>query len=221
MLSIITNGGNKIKNQEDFSFYSHFVGFIAAIVGTVLLLYVSRETVSKSILSIIYGFSVIFLFLASSLYHAFKRKENEVNIFRKLDHFAIFVMIAGTYTPICFIYLTGNLRWAIIIVQWSLVLAGFFFKFFYLKVPRYLYTIIYLIMGWVGIVTIKEFIMVMSKSSIIFLFAGGISYTIGALFYIMKKPIKRLGFGFHEIFHLFILLGAFLHYLLIYTAIAG
>jgi len=140
---------------------------------------------------------------------------------RKLDHFAIFVMIAGTYTPISFIYLTGNLRWIIIIVQWSLVLAGFFFKFFYLNVPRYLYTIIYLIMGWIGIVTIKEFIIAMPKNSVIFLFAGGISYTIGAIFYIMKKPIKRLGFGFHEIFHLFILLGAFFHYLLVYTAIAG
>jgi len=163
---------------------------------------------------------VIFLFLSSSLYHAYKKKEGEISFWRKLDHFAIFIMIAGTYTPICYFYLTGYWKWLIISVQWFLVLGGFFFKFFYLKAPRYLYTIIYLIMGWSGIIPIKQFINTMPFNSIIYLFSGGLSFTIGAVFYMLKKP-KIKYFGFHEIFHVFILIGAFVHYLLVYNAIVA
>jgi len=168
-----------------------------------------------------YGFSVTFLFSASSLYHAFKQEENEISFWRKLDHIAIFFMIAGTYTPICYVYLSGCWRWAIISVQWTLVLAGFFLKFFFLNMPRYIYTIIYLLMGWIGIVPIKEFLAAMPQNAVFYLFAGGISFTVGAIFYIAKKPTISYGFGFHEIFHLFILLGAVFHYSLVYTAIVG
>ncbi|MBA7697086.1 hypothetical protein ES703_105744 [subsurface metagenome] len=159
--------------------------------------------------------------MASFLYHALKKEENEISFWRKLDHFAIFIMIAGTYTPVTYIYLSGYLKWIIIILQWTLVLGGFFFRFFYLNAPRYLYTVIYLLMGWVGIILIKNLLMSMPKDALIFLIIGGLSYTVGAIFYITKKPDMKTGFGFHEIFHLFILLGAFFHYLLVYTAITG
>ncbi|MDK2821520.1 MAG: hemolysin [Clostridia bacterium] len=184
-----------------------------------MLLYVSKESTFKIVISTVYGGSVIFLFLASSLYHAFKKEENEISNWRKLDHVAIFFMIAGTYTPICYVYLTGYWKWSIIILQWTLVFGGIFFKFFYLNAPRYLYTVIYLLMGWVGIVPIKQLLMTMSNNEVLFLFLGGLSFTIGAIFYVIKKPRLKPGFGFHEIFHFFILLGGFFHYLLVYTAI--
>ncbi|MFW6282212.1 MAG: PAQR family membrane homeostasis protein TrhA, partial [bacterium] len=207
-----------IKKEERVSFYSHFIGFILAVIGTIYLVYIADNLILR-IITMIYGLSNTILFLASSLYHANKEHDKEISIWRKLDHIAIFIMIAGTYTPISFIYLSGNWKWSIIITQWLLVLGGLFFKFFYLKAPRYLSTIIYLLMGWIGILAITEFIKSMSDTALFFLLAGGISYTIGAVFYIIKKPKININFGFHEIFHLFILLGALFHYLLVYTAV--
>lgn len=183
------------------------------------MLSTSKGETTKIIISTVYGSSVIFLFLASSLYHYFKKEENEISTWRKLDHIAIFIMIAGTYTPICFIYLTGYWRWSIIIIQWTLVFGGIFFKFFYLNAPRYLYTVLYLLMGWLIIVQIRQLLISMPTSSVLLLFFGGLAYTIGAIFYIIKKPKLRPGFGFHEIFHFFILLGAFFHYLLVYNGV--
>lgn len=207
-----------IKKEEKFSFYSHFIGFILAIIGLIILICITDGFALK-IVAIIYGLSVMVLFLASSLYHANKKYDGELSIWRKLDHIAIFIMIAGTYTPVCFIYLSGYWKWGIIIVQWTLVLGGLFFKFFYLNAPRYLYTIIYVLMGWIGVVPIAKFIESMSSTALLFLIGGGISYTVGAMFYIIKKPQFNANFGFHEIFHLFILVGAVFHYLLVYTAV--
>lgn len=130
-------------------------------------------------------------------------------------------MIAGTYTPVCYVYLSGYWKWLIISLQWVLVFAGIFFKVFYIKAPRYFSTVIYLIMGWIGILPLREFIANMPRNAVIYLFAGGLSYTVGAVFYAIKKPVINSMFGFHEIFHLFILLGGVFHYLLIYTAIVG
>lgn len=207
-----------IKKEERVSFGSHLIGFLLAIIGTVYLVYIA-EGLSVKIVAIIYGLSVMTLFLTSSLYHANKKHDGEISIWRKLDHIAIFIMIAGTYTPVSYIYLSGYWKWGIIILQWSLVTGGIFFKFFYLKAPRYLYTVIYLLMGWSGIVPIREFVEAMSSRALVFLFTGGISFTIGAVFYVIKKPQLNRNFGFHEIFHLFILLGAFFHYLLVYIAV--
>ncbi|MGM0471224.1 MAG: PAQR family membrane homeostasis protein TrhA [Bacillota bacterium] len=207
-----------MKTVERFSCYSHLIGFILAILGTAYLIY-HTSTVSLQIVVTIYGLSVMVLFLASTLYHTNKEEENEDSIWRKLDHSSIFIMIAGTYTPVSYIYLAGYWRWGIILSQWLLVLGGIFFKFFYLSAPRYLSTIIYLLMGWMGIAAIVKLVQTMSLTLLVLLFAGGLSYTVGALFYIFKKPQLTENFGFHEIFHLFILLGAIFHYCLIYFSV--
>ncbi|MEC9487970.1 MAG: hemolysin III family protein [Halanaerobium sp.] len=207
-----------IKREERISSYSHFLGFLLALLGTIYLV-ILADGLTYKFISVIYGFSVMGLFLASSLYHANKRHDDEISVWRKLDHIAIFLMIAGTYTPVSFVYLTGYWKWGIIIAQWALVLGGLFFKFFYLSAPRLLYTSIYVLMGWMGVLPLAKFIASMSGSALFFLLAGGISYTVGAVFYIMKKPSNTPGFGFHEIFHLFILLGALFHYLLVYSAV--
>jgi hemolysin III len=210
-----------IRRQEKVSCYSHLAGVFAAIAGTAYLIYVTRTSVAHAVVSIVYGFSVILLFLASASYHALKQNENEISIWRKLDHSAIFFMIAGTYTPVCYAYLSGYWKWSVIIIQWALVIVGLFLKFFYLKAPRYFSTIIYLLMGWIGIVAIKEFLTTMPPNAVFYLFAGGISFTVGAVFYAIKKPVLESGLGFHEIFHLFVLLGGVFHYRLVYIALAG
>ena len=208
-----------MKPTERVSFYSHLAGALLFIPGTLLLLYLSRQEWPLMTVSAIYGLSVIFLFTSSSLYHYFKKQEGEISIWRKLDHFAIFIMIAGTYTPVTYVYLSGGIRAGILIFQWSLVLAGFFFKFFYLKAPRWIYTMIYLLMGWSAIFTIRPLFAAMTPVSISLLFAGGISFSVGAIFYMLKKPVCFPGFGFHEIFHFFILAGGVCHYLLVLLAV--
>jgi len=208
-----------VKKDERISFYSHLVGFFLALIGMIILLIKAFDSLDKLIIAAVYGLSVVFLFLASSLYHAHKKVDDENSIWRKLDHFAIFVMIAGSYTPVAYLYLEGWLKWTIIAVQWGLVLGGFFLKFMYFKTPRILYTVIYLLMGWVGIFAFHQLFMTMPTLNLILMFAGGLSFTAGAVFYIIKKPDITPNFGFHEIFHFFILAGGILHYLMVFIAL--
>jgi hemolysin III len=152
------------------------------------------------VVSIVYGLSVILLFLASASYHALKQNENEISIWRKLDHIAIFFMIAGTYTPVCYVYLSGYWKWSVIIIQWALVIAGLFLKFFYLKAPRYFSTIIYLLMGWIGIVAIKEFLTTMPPNAVFYLFAGGYLSLLGRYFMPSKNQFFGQGWVFTKSF---------------------
>lgn len=206
--------------KEYFSCISHFVGAIAALIGGAVLAVLSRHSSTLLAVSLIYGISVTLLFSFSAIYHAKKRSDNETSIWRKLDHFAIFIMIAGTYTPLSYFHLTGGWRWGIIIAQWSLVLLGFFFKFFYLKAPRYVSTLIYIAMGWMALLVIGKLVHHMTSFEIVGLFGGGILFTIGAVIYMLKKPNPRPEtMGFHGIFHIFILLGGLAHFLTVFAGL--
>ena len=168
----------------------------------------------------IYGLSICGMFSFSAMYHGTKRKENAVNIWRKLDHIAIFFMIAGSYTPLCYIYLTGAWRWSIILVAWGCVVAGILLKVFFIGSLRIFSTILYLMLGWLAIFPLRELWQNIPRSSFFTLLGGGIIYSIGALLYALKKPNPVPGiFGFHEIFHLLILAGAILHYIVISIAL--
>jgi len=212
----------KVQRQELFSFYSHLCGAIIVLVVALILVYQTRSCPPLVIVSIIYGLTTIFMLLSSALYHAFKKEENQASFLRKMDHFAIFCMIAGTYTPLCYIYLEGYLQWGIIIAQWVLVIAGFFLKVFYIRAPRVFATVVYLLMGWMAIIPITKLLSVLPVVSIILLLLGGLAYSTGAVIYMLKKPNPRPNFfGFHEIFHLFILLGVFLHLPVVYLAVSN
>lgn len=208
--------------KERFSSYSHLFGALAIFLGLPLLLVLSYPSVEKMILSIIYTCTTAFLFICSGFYHASKKAENEVTLWRKLDHIAVFVMIAGTYTPICFLYLDGIWRWGILGAQWFLVICGLIFKLIIMNVPRYVTTGIYLLQGWMAILPIYQFYLKMTPLSLVLLASGGILYSIGAVIYNRKKPnpIPDV-FGFHEIFHVLILMAAFAHYILILLAISN
>ena len=210
----------RVKKAERFSFYSHLIGTAASIIGLVVLLSITWGQWDYLIVSLVYGVGVICLFSASSLYHNFKQKENDVSIWRKLDHVAIFIMIAGTYTPIAYIYLDGVWFWSIIGIQWACVVLGLFFKLFYLRAPRVISPILYMIMGWMAVIPILILWQEMPRLSFILMAAGGATYSIGAVIYAIKKPDPFPGiFGFHEIFHIFILGGVVLHYFMVYSVI--
>jgi len=207
----------KVKTQERFNFYSHLAGMIAAIIGTVYLAMVASRSASGLVTALIYGISVVFLFSASSLYHAFKKKDNELSFWRRMDRLAIFFMIAGTFTPICYFCLDGAYKWSMIAFQWSLVGIGVISQIFFPRAPRKLYAVIYLFMGWSGLVAIKQILANMSVSQSLLLFTGGAAFTLGSIIYAIKKPKIIPGvFSFHELFHIMVLIGGVLHYAMIY-----
>ncbi len=210
----------RIKESERFSFYSHLAGAAAAVIGLAVLLSLTWGQWDYLIVCLVYGIGAICLFSASSLYHIFKQRENDVSIWRKLDHVAIFIMIAGTYTPIAYIYLDGGWFWSIISVQWACVILGVFFKVFYLRAPRIISPVLYLLMGWMAVIPIHILWQEMPRLSFMLLAAGGVAYSIGAVIYAIKKPnpFPRT-FGFHDIFHVFILIGGALHFFMIYSVI--
>ena len=203
-----------MKKSETVSFATHFAAAVLSFVGTVFLLVYSKTPELKAV-SLIYGFAITFLFTSSSVYHATKKTENSVSIFRKLDHFAIFVMIAGSYTPICYMFLDGAWMVSILAVQWALVIAGGIIKFFVRGKSRILSTSIYLIMGWILIIPLKKLLSNVPSSQLLFLLGEGIAFTVGAVFYMVKKPVRV----FHEIFHIFCIIGAAFHYTAVFLAI--
>ena len=206
----------KIPESEKISAYTHGGTVPVMVIGTVILLIISAGNPAAQIVSLIYGLSGIFLFSASYLYHSQKVVENDETFWRKLDHSAIFFLIAGTYTPMCFLYLEGKMKWGILIAQWSLVLFGTVFKLFFINAPRVIGTLIYLLMGWIIVIPISTLIHTMPHTALILLASGGISYTVGAIIYALKKPNPVPDFfGFHEIFHIFIIGGAMLHLMMV------
>ena len=210
------------QKSDLVNFYSHLLGALASLAGYIVLLCTSSGSIPKIVLSSIYSLCAIFIFTCSAIYHGQKTEEDDRNPWRRLDHIAIFFMIAGTYTPICYIYLDGWWRWGIIGAQWLLVILGLVFKLVYIQSPRWLTTVIYVVMGWMLIIPLNQLLATMPLNSLLLLLVGGIAYTLGAVFYAIKKPNPVPGvFGFHEIFHLLVITGAVLHYLVIYYAITG
>ena len=208
-------------SEERFSCYSHMSGTILAVAGTIFLISQSIGELGHILVSLLYGISISFLFFASTMYHAHKRSENEKTVWRKMDHIAIFVMIAGSYSPISYIYLTGGWRLGILIAQWGLVSIGIIFKLFIINTPRWVTILIYLLQGWMAVLPLYLLLTVMPISSFILMGLGGIAYTIGAIIYAIKKPNPYPGvFGFHEIFHVLILIAAGLHYIMVWQALS-
>ncbi|MCL2679809.1 MAG: hemolysin III family protein [Dehalococcoidia bacterium] len=212
----------KINRSESVSFYTHIIGAFAAVIGMIVLIARAGGDAGLIIVSLIYGLAMCGMFSFSTLYHATKRAENTAGVWRKLDHIAIFFMIAGSYTPLCYIYLSGAWRWSILSVSWAFVIAGLLLKIFFIRAPRWASTVLYLMMGWLAVVPLRELWIAMPRSSFFLLLGGGLVYSLGALIYIIKRPDPRPGvFGFHEIFHVLILTAAVMHYIPMYVGVGG
>jgi hemolysin III len=205
--------------RERVSFYTHLAGAILSTAGLIALLVITWGNWDYVIVSLSMT-GMINLFCSSSLYHALKNHEDSQNIWRKMDHIAIYIMIAGTYTPLAYCFLEDAWRWSLLGVQWSLVVAGILFKTFFIRAPRYLSVLIYMAMGWMAMIFIGHIWSFITIGEFVLLLSGGLSYSIGAIIYGIKKPNPWPGiFGFHEIFHIFILIGAAFHFWLIILAI--
>ena len=205
--------------RDPISGLTHFIGIILSVIGTILLLTRSAEplTIYHTISFLIFGISMTLLYTISTLYHWLSLSERNLITFRKLDHIMIFVFIAGSYTPVCLITLRESWGPVILIIVWTLTFGGFYLKLFWIHAPRFLYTSIYLLMGWMIITAILPLSELMPSLGLFWLVMGGIFYSTGAVIYAVKKPDPLPDvFGFHEIFHLFIMAGSFCIYWMIY-----
>jgi len=200
--------------REPVNSLTHWAGAVLALIGLIALLVVGWGTPIKIISLTIYGASLIFLFSASATYHTVNRKDKILEVFRKVDHAAIFLLIAGTYTPFCVNAFTGFWQWGMLSIIWTLALTGVIVKIFYIHSPRWLNAGIYVIMGWLGILAAGQIFSALPVWVIGWLVAGGVIYTLGAVVYSTKIFNFVPGvFGFHEMWHIFVLLAAAAHFI--------
>lgn len=216
-------GRNPYDGLRPYSALTHGVGIILALLALVVLVHI---TINKDIVSItsvsIYAVSMLCLYTASTIYHSLNTGVQGRLFLRKLDHVMIYFLIAGTYTPICTLSLGGTMSGRVmLIVIWTMALLGSAFTLFWIKMPRALTSVIYLVMGWVAIFAIYPLHAVMSTSSFALLLIGGVLYSIGGVLYALKWPGRNNPyFGCHEIFHVFIVLGSIAHFLMIYQIVS-
>jgi hemolysin III len=207
--------------REPVNGFTHLGAAIAALIGLGVLLYLGRSSWVQMSILLVYGLSLIAMFTASSIYHLVKAGPDGMRRLRKFDHTAIYLLIAGTYTPICLHYFEGAWRWGILGAIWLMAIAGIIVKLFVINAPRWVTAGIYLIMGWLAIIGVRQIIVTMPPSAILWLVAGGVLFSVGAIVYITKKPnFFPKVFGFHEIWHIFVILGCLAHFILIAFFIA-
>lgn len=217
-------GRNPYDGLRLWSALTHGFGALLSIIGTVLLLLRTHAlggTAWHYATFALYGASMIVLYTASTLYHCVKTGIKGRIALRKWDHLSIYLLIAGTYTPICLNPLRGPWGWALFGVIWALTAAGIVMTFFWINAPRWVTAGIYIFMGWLAIIAVYPLTRTLPAPGMFWLLAGGVVYTIGGVLYALKWPGRNNPrFGCHEIFHVFIVLGSVCHYLLMYHAVA-
>lgn len=216
---------NSIKNRhikDPGSAITHFIGMLMAIFAAVpLLIKAAQEPGKIYIISIaIYAASLILLYAASTSYHTFNISDKMNTILKKIDHMMIFVLIAGSYTPICLLVLGGRTGLILLSLVWGIAIVGILIKAFWVYCPKWVSSVLYIGMGWTCVLAFTQILNSMSPVAFGWLLAGGIIYTIGGVIYALKLPIfnmKHKNFGSHEIFHLFVMGGSACHFIVMYA----
>lgn len=199
------------KLEEQLNSWSHGIGAALGIVGLILLiLFVDKEKPFHLFSVIVYGISMIILFLASTLYHAVKGQKRK-HYFRIVDHISIYLLIAGTYTPVLLIQLTQSFGWPLFWTVWGIALFGIILKLFFTGKFEVFSTSLYLIMGWLIVFDFSNLSDALGPNGLLWLFVGGLFYTVGIVFY----AVQRLPYN-HVIWHFFVLGGAISHFFMIY-----
>lgn len=200
-----------IKSEEIANVISHGIGLLLSISAFILLIIKSLNFNTSYLISIlVYGISLIFLYASSTFYHAVQRPKlrNPLNV---MDHLAIYLLIAGTYTPFVLISLGGWIGWLIFGIVWGFALTGIILKLFFFGKYNTLSAIAYVIMGWIIVVAVRSLINQLGIPGTVWLFVGGVFYTLGALIYLIEKLPYN-----HAIFHLFVLAGSLSHFFSVY-----
>jgi hemolysin III len=200
--------------REPFSGLSHLLGAIMAVLATTYMLnnLPSENTGTYLASYLVFGISMFLMFFSSAVYHLMEISEAGIKALKRIDHMAIYVMIAGSYTPFCLVGLEGTLGWQMFALVWGIAAVGILIKIFWLHAPRMFSTLLYLGMGWISLLVYGPLSESLSEGAIAWLVYGGISYTVGAVVYATKWPNISKRFGFHELWHIFVLGGAACHF---------
>lgn len=215
----------QITIREPGSAITHFIGMMMAIIAaTPLMVKVATDAdhITFIAMAVFIG-SMVALYGASAIYHSVNVKDNILRVFRKLDHMMIFVLIAGSYTPVCLVVLGNRLGYTLLAVVWGIAIAGMIIKACWITCPKWFSSVLYIAMGWACLAVFGTLWNTLSRSAFLWLLAGGIIYTLGGIIYALKLPIfnaKHKNFGSHEIFHLFVMGGSICHFIFMYLYVA-
>lgn len=213
----------RLRLREPVSALTHLAGAILSVIGLVMLIAAAAEhgSVRHIVAVSIFGASLVLMYCVSALYHASTLSERGLGRFQRIDHVMIYVLIAGSYTPICLIVLGGRLGMTLLVTVWTLAALGVYQKIVWMHAPRWLSTALYLGMGWIGVILARPLITAGSPGFFLWLLAGGIAYSVGAVVYAKRWPRRGAKiFGPHEIWHLFVMAGSFAHYWAILAYVA-
>lgn len=213
-----------ITIREPGSAFTHLIATIlATFAATPLLIKAYTTSAANARALMVFIVSMILLYSASTLYHSVNVTGSKLRIFKKIDHMMIFVLIAGSYTPVCLIILGGKLGYTLLAVVWGVAIAGMLINAFFINCPKWFSSLIYIAMGWIIVFVFRTIISTLPIGAFLWLLAGGIIYTIGGVLYALKLNLfnsKHTTFGSHEIFHLFVMGGSICHFIFMYIYVA-
>lgn len=215
----------QITIREPGSAITHFIAMMLAVLASTPLLVKTAadgNMQAMTAMAIFMG-SMILLYGASTLYHSVMVKEKILRVFQKIDHMMIFILIAGTYTPVCILVLGGKTGKMLLAAIWGIAVAGMLFKAVWVNCPKWFSSIIYIAMGWACVFVFGQLLEELSWTAFFWLFLGGVIYTVGGVIYALKLPIfnaKHEVFGSHEVFHLFVMAGSLCHFIFMYQYVA-
>lgn len=212
--------------KDPVSSLTHLIfSIISFIAGIPLVIRAfTHSTLTNGLSMLLFVFGLIGLYAASGIYHGLDISETVNTRLRKIDHCMIFVLIAGTYSPVCLVVLGGTRGWVLFSVIWGLAIAGILLSLLWINCPKWLCSVIYILMGWMCIFAFQSIVAALPAGAFSWLLAGGIIYTAGGVIYALKLPLfSHMGknFGNHELFHLFCIGGSVCHYvmMLVYVAV--
>ena len=214
------------KLKDPGSAITHFIAMMMAVFAAFPLVIKAFSDGTKVMVScFIFIVSMILLYGASTIYHSFDKGERINKILKKLDHAMIFVLIAGSYTPVCLLVIKGKTGITLLSLVWGVAILGIIFKMFWVTCPKWLSSVMYIAMGWMCVMAFSPIINNTSKSQFGWLLVGGIIYTVGGILYAIKTPrvnafnARHKFFGTHEIFHIFVMVGSMCHFIMLYNFI--
>ena len=222
MKSIIKRNICRIKDPG--SAITHFIAMLLAMAATTPLLVKAARSSGLHVAALaIFIVSMIGLYGASTTYHTLDISPKINKLLRKIDHMMIFVLIAGTYTPVCLIVLGDRTGWLLLALVWAIAAVGILINALWITCPKWFSSMIYIAMGWVCVLAFAKIVRALPAAGFGWLLAGGIIYTLGGVIYALKLPIfdaRHRYFGSHEIFHLFVMGGSLCHYVMMYRFVA-
>lgn len=209
----------RLQLREPINGLTHLIGAILSILGLIVLLAIAIDNRSaRQIVAFsIFGASLVSMYCASAFYHSLTVSERAVAHLRRVDHMMIYILIAGTYTPVCMLLLPAGLGMGLLIAVWSLAALGVFQTLAWMSAPQWFSTAVYIGMGWIAIFVVRPLLAAAPAGFFLWLLAGGVVYTLGAIVHAAKWPRPTTGakpwlFGSHEIWHLCVMGGSFAHY---------